>query len=322
MCSSDLAYTRVVREDEKQPGLLFAGTETGLYISGDGGQSWHSFQLNLPVTPILDLVIRHDDLIVATSGRSFWILDDLGLVRQFPSREKEFFLFQPESAHLSNHGSPLNSNDSGFTGQSALRGVNPANGIVIYYNLPKLEKEQQIELEIFDQAGKRVNRFSSKKDEQFQRYAGGPSPAPVLSRDKGMNRFVWNMRYAGMPGIPTAYIEGSYRGHKAAPGKYRVRLTLGKKQLDADFEIRANPLYKVSSQDYLEFHQVMSEMEANLATMHRKTNRLFKYQGQLNRLLKMLPKTEKLKAVRLQGEELAKKLKTWDEEMVQRKSKA
>ena len=318
----DGAYTRVVREDEKEPNLLFAGTETGLYISKNGGQQWHPFQLNLPVTPILDLLVRHDDLIVATSGRSFWILDDMGLIRQFESRENEFFLFQPESACLSNHGSPLNSSDPKFTGQQPLTGVNPANGIVIYYNLPELEEEQHIELEILDQNGKLLNRFSSKKNETFKRYPGGPSPAPVLSKETGMNRFVWNMRYTGMPGIPTAYLEGSYSGHKAIPGPYQVKLIHGEASLESDFEIKLNPLYNVTNQDYAEFHQFMSEMEATLTAMHQKTSRLFKFQNQLNQLLQSFPENDNLKDVKDEGEALAKTLKEWDEEMVQRKSKA
>ena len=109
---------------------------------------------------------------------------------------------------------------------NSLRGVNPANGIVIYYNLPELAKDQHIELTITDATGKPVNRFSSKKNEDFQKYDGGPSAPPTLSKDKGLNRFVWNMRYAGMPGIPTAYIEGSYRGHKAIPGQYKLTLAI------------------------------------------------------------------------------------------------
>lgn len=166
----DGAFTRVVREDTQQKGLLFAGTETGLYISRNGGQQWSPFQLNLPVTPVLDLTVRHNDLIVATSGRSFWILDDLGLVRQLPNKPKnEFHLFQPEAAFLSNHRSELDKTDKAFTGATTTHGVNPANGIVIYYQLPttfgedKKEAEELV-LEILDQSGKLVNRFTTRKN--------------------------------------------------------------------------------------------------------------------------------------------------------------
>ena len=252
---------------------MFRGTEASC------GQP---FQLNLPVTPILDLIIRHDDVIVATSGRSFWILDDLGLIRQLEGRDQSLHLFQPEPAFLSNHGSQLNSNSDSFTGASSLQGVNPANGVVIYYNLPEIPEEEHIEIQITDANGKSVNGYSSKADKSFKRYPGGPSPASKLPKKKGLNRFVWNMRYQTMPGIPTAYIEGSYRGHKAIPGTYTLTLKHGDKTLESTFEIQANPLYPTTPEQYAEFHQSMSEMEQTLTAMHEKTNRLFKIQNQLN----------------------------------------
>ena len=377
----DGAFTRVVREDHKRKDLLISGTETGLYLSSDGGDNWQPFQLNLPVTPILDIAIRHNDIIVATSGRSFWILDDLGLVRQIENRNTEFHLFEPEPAYLSNHSSELNKTSEDFKGTNPLRGVNPANGIVIYYNLPKLTKDQHIELQITDTTDEAnlINSFTSKKDEDFQKYDGGPSAPPTLSKDKGLNRFVWNMRYAGMPGIPKAYIEGSYRGHKAIPGKYNLTLKIttapAKKEprvagvgarnernpgtsakenpkrnqekdtpekgttgasptssvqpspptfkpITTTAEILANPLYPTTAEDYTEYHKTMSEMEQTLTTMHELTARLHKIQTQLNSLLKTLPEDDAHQQLRESGESLAKRLKTWDEEMVQRKSKA
>ena len=102
------SFTRVVREDTKKPGLLYAGTEKGMYISWNDGASWRPFQLNLPKTPILDLKVHQGDLVVATSGRSFWILDDLTLLSQYDPNETNAKLFEPESAYFGNWGSPLN----------------------------------------------------------------------------------------------------------------------------------------------------------------------------------------------------------------------
>lgn len=319
---ADDAFTRVVREDHKRKGLLVAGTETGLYLSLDGGLQWQPFQLNLPVTPILDVAIRHDDIIVATSGRSFWILDDLGLIRQIEDGDNEFHLFVPEPAMLSSHGSELNRTSEEFTGAGQLQGVNPANGVVIYYNLPRLDKDQHVELLITDAAGNPVNRFRSQKDENFQKYAGGPSAPPVLSKDEGLNRFVWNMRHAGMPGIPQAYIEASYRGHKAIPGQYQLTLKLADRTREAAAKILSNPRYPTTDEDYREYHAAMSEMEATLTTMHETTNRLYGIRTQLEQLQKTLPEEDAFKAVREAGASLVERLKSWDEEMVQRKSKA
>ena len=321
--------------------MLFAGTEKGLYVSFNGGKQWKGFQLNLPVTPILDLAVRHGDLIAATSGRSFWILDDLDLIRQREKLESGFQLYQPKSAMLSNHGSELNSSDESFKGAALMRGVNPANGIVVYYNLPKLPKKEDddskdgessdekdatiVELEIQDADGETISRFSSKKDKDFKKYEGGPPSPTVLPKEEGLNRFVWNMRHQNMPGIPIAYIEGSYRGHKVSPGEYALILTMGDKTRETMVEVMANPLIPTTKKQYAQYDQAMSEMEQNLTDMHRTTNRLFKVKTQLEKLLKTILKEEDdkpLSKLKEQGKELVEKLKSWDEEMVQRKSKA
>ena len=318
----DGSFTRVVREDAGRKDLLFAGTETGMFISWNGGIKWAPFQLNLPVTPILDLIIRHDDIIVATSGRSFWILDDLGLIRQYKPLSEKVALYQPEAAFLSNHGSELNQTKPDFSGMHPSRGVNPANGIVIYYQLPKLDEKKHIELEILNSNGKRVHLFTSKKDETFEKYAGGPSPPTTIPKNEGLNRFVWDMRYSGMPGIPTAYIEGSYRGHKAIPGEYRFILKVDGKKFEQTCSIKPNPLYPTTAKEYTEYHGAMSEMERTLTEIHNMTNRLYQMQTQLRNLLKSLPDEKNYKSLKKEGEKLAESLKKWDEEMVQRKSKA
>ncbi len=316
------AFTRVVREDDHRKDLLFAGTETGIHISWNGGKSWQPFQLNLPVTPILDLAVRHGDLIAATSGRSIWILDDLGLIRQGDSHKRGLHLYQPESAFLSNHSSELDENSEDFTGADLLQGVNPANGMVVYYNLPELPESKHAELEILDSSGNLVNRFTSQKDSSQKKYDGGPPPVSTLGKDKGLNRFVWDLRHQTMPGIPMVYIESSYRGHKAIPGKYELKLRLGDQVSQSTVEILANPLYPTTSEEYVEYHTVMSEMERSLTTMHDTTNRLYRIQVQLKKLLGSLPKDDAHKPLRDDGKALFEQLKAWDEEMIQRKSRA
>ena len=178
------SFTRVVREDDQRQDLLFAGTETGIYVSWNGGKRWQPLQLNLPVTPILDLAVRHGDLIAATSGRSIWILDDVGLIRQWDSGHRGLRLYQPESAVLSNHGSELDKNSPDFQGADPLRGVNPANGLVVYYHLPDLPEAKHVELEILDSRGNLVNRFSSKKEKGQKKYDGGPPLPSTLSKKR------------------------------------------------------------------------------------------------------------------------------------------
>ena len=317
------AFTRVVREDDVRRDLLFAGTELGLFISWDGGKNWSPFQLNLPLTPVTDLRIHKGNLIAATSGRAFWILDDLNVLRQYKGNVSSFAVYQPAGAYLVNSSSELDRPDDEFTGANSFRGVNPASGVVIYYQLPELKKDDVITMEIKDAAGAVVRTFTSKADEKFIRSENGPRPDPVLPKAKGLNRFVWDMRYPTMLGVPNVRIEGGFLAHKAIPGKYSVTVKLpGGQSLSTDAEILANPLYPTDAATYSEYHRTMSSMETELITMHRLVNSLFEKQKQLESLLGSLPAGEKYSAVKKDGEALLQKMKAWDEDMVQRKSKA
>ena len=219
-------------------------------------KQWTPFQLNLPAAPVTDLKVYKGNLIAATSGRGFWILDDLSLIRQYKADAAPVALYQPAPAYLANGGSELNGSDADFKGASTSRGVNPANGIVLYYSLPELKKDDEITLEITTAAGAVVRTFSSKKAEGARKWDGGPSPDPTLPKNKGLNRFVWNMRHATIPGVPNVYIEASYAGHKASPGKYHFVLKMGDQKVAADASILANPLYTVTAEQYKEYDTV------------------------------------------------------------------
>ncbi len=319
------AFTRVVREDEVRKDMLFAGTELGLFISWNGGKDWSPFQLNLPVTPLTDLRIHKGNLIASTSGRSFWVLDDLSVIRLYHAAP--FALYRPDNVYLANGSSELDQTSEEFTGENRLRGVNPATGIVVYYQLPELKKtdlkkEDHITLEIKDASGKLVRSYSSKADEKAVKYDGAPKADPLLSKAKGLNRFVWDLRYATMPGVPNVFIESSYAGHKAPPGKYNLSLKMGEQTVSTETELLANPLYPTTAASYAEYHQTMLGMETELTSMHRMTNSLYEKQKQLDGLLASLPAGDKFSAVKKDGEALVKKMKAWDEAMVQRKSKA
>ena len=315
------AFTRVVREDDVRRDLLFAGTEIGLFLSWNGGTDWSPFQLNLPVTPITDLRVHKGNLIAATSGRSFWILDNLNVLRQYKKDGAPFAIYRPDTTYIANSSSELDRSDDEFTGANPFRGVNPATGVVLYYQLPELKKTDEITMEIRDTAGTIIRTFSSKADDKFARYDGGPRPEPVLPKNKGLNRFVWDTRYATIPGVPGVYIEGSYAGHKAVPGKYSITLKMGGQTLITDAEILANPLYPTSASTYAEYDQTMLSMETELTAMHRMVNSLYEKQKQLESLLSSLP-GEKFAVIKRDGDALLKKMKAWDEDMVQRKSKA
>jgi photosystem II stability/assembly factor-like uncharacterized protein len=324
------AFTRVVREDELRRDLLFAGTETGVYLSWDGGKSWSPFQLNLPITPITDLRVHQGNLIAATSGRSFWILDDLSLLRQWQpgsvsspqSAGGGIVLYSPAATILANGSSPLNKTDLDFKGSNPTHGVNPSNGAVLYYYLPEVKDSLHVSLKIYDPSGKVIRTFSSKPDASFTAWDGGPPAEPVLPKAKGLNRFVWDLRHATMPGIPGAYLEASFRGHKASPGKYRLTLTFDGSDSTSEVEILPNPFYPTDAATYADYHALMGDMEGKLTTMHQLVNSLNNKRLQLENLLGKLPTEDKYKPLQTEGKALSTRLKAWDEEMVQRKSKA
>jgi len=313
------AFTRVVREDADRKDLLYAGTELGMYISWNGGAKWEQLQRNLPVTPITDLKVHQGDLVVATSGRSFWVLDDLSVLAQYDPQDKGLKLFTPEPVVNASWGSPLSGNSSDLKGTHPFNGVNPANGMVIYYQLPAVDDATAITLQVYDANQELVRSFSSEKDKNYVKHnGGGPPQAPVLSRNKGLNRFVWDMNYPLLPGIPGVYIEAGFRGHRAIPGTYKLVLSVGDQKVESSGEIVETPGFNIPEARYTTYDNFMKEIEGNLRDMHGKVNLLFKAQTQLRAIVSDLEEGD----LKDSGKELIEKLVRWDEDMVQRKSKA
>ncbi len=316
------AFTRVVREDQTRKDLLYAGTETGIYISWNGGTAWESFQLNLPVTPILDLKVHQGDLIVATSGRSFWVLDDLAVLSQYKSGEDPIKLYSSEPALNGSWGSPLSEDSDSFDGTNTFNGVNPANGVVIYYELPKVADSIAVTLEIKDHNNRLINTISSIKDKTYKKYDGGPPPTKTLTKKEGLNRFVWDMCYPIMPGIKNVYFEANYRGHVSPPGDYYLQLKAGDKIASSTVKIIENPQYKTTEGQYETYDAFMTEMEQKLTEMHHKINVLYSVKTQVKAIVRNLKKDKKNDALVKVGNEIYRQLTQWDEDMVQRKSKA
>jgi len=313
------SFTRVVREDVSRKNLLYAGTEKGVFISWNGGTSWESLQLNLPVTPITDLKVHQGDLIIATSGRSFWILDDLNALGQYKTQNGDLKITEPEDAYNGLWYSQLNSNSETFKGTDPFNGVNPANGVVLFYELPKIADSTEISLVILNEKGKIIRELSSKKDPNYRKHnGGGPPPAPLLPKEAGLNRFVWDMHYPIMPGIPGTYMEADFRGHKAPPGIYTFQLKLGDKTVSAKAKILETPGFETQQGQYAAYDEFMTEMEQNLTEMHQMVNTLYSAQKQLKSILENQDDSN----LKKDGMVLFNKLKKWDEDMIQRKSQA
>ena len=229
--------TRVVREDPNQAGLLYAGTEFGMYISFDNGTNWQPFQQNLPVTPITDIQIFRQNLIISTMGRSFWIMDDLNLLYQLGEKALTTTLFAPKAVHrLRYHG----------TDESEVP-YYPSAGLNIGYYLEK--EVLDLELKIFDQDGKIVRKYevdtnttneakSTDMSTGFERIPASEN----LSGMKGAHILRWNLRHA-----PIVTVKGrKRRGPMVAPGRYRIELTIGLKSYINHAEVKMDPRVKAS----------------------------------------------------------------------------
>jgi len=206
-------FTRVVREDPGNENILYAGTEHGMYISFDAGANWMPFQQNLPVTPITDLQIHRDDLVVATQGRSFWVLDDLSVLRQVEKegRSDKIILYEPPTA--------LRTQLSGFRGDRAPE--NPSQGARIYYRLPV--ESDSVDIEILDSRGEKV--YSVKKE-----------------GNAGLNKAEWDLTYPEPEVVDDAVMSLSYTGGPSAPtGLYTVRLTSGDLTMEKNLEVAKDP---------------------------------------------------------------------------------
>jgi photosystem II stability/assembly factor-like uncharacterized protein len=227
-------FVRVVREDPVRKGLLYAGTEYGLYLSFDDGKSWPRFQLNLPITPVTDLKVKDDDLAVSTQGRGFFVLDDLTSLRQLagatPSRTS---LLKPR-ATLRMEGSD---------GERAGLGQNPPNGALVHYLLPAdLRAEEELRLEFHDAGGRLVRAFSSKAEDEASR------PGTTA----GLHRFKWDLRHEA-PRLPKgATHAGPYLGPRAVPGVYEVRLSVGPQVLTERFDVRKDPRLATTADEFQE----------------------------------------------------------------------
>ncbi|MCI0389151.1 MAG: glycosyl hydrolase [Acidobacteria bacterium] len=250
----DNAFTRVIREDPNRRGLLYAGTETGMYISFNDGESWQSLQLNLPVTPITDIAVhkRDKDLVVATQGRSFWIIDDLPVLHQWKDTvaQADLHLFTPEESYRMPGG-------SGRIPLGAALGENPPAGVSIWYYL-KDKPKGELTIEILDAAGKAVNKFSTRAaetpatapgdEEGSGRFRRGPTRAPA---EKGLNRFAWDLRYPDATRFPGMILwSGNTSGPRAVPGAYQVRLTADGKALTEKFEVKKDPRVPTTQEEF------------------------------------------------------------------------
>ncbi len=306
-------FVRVVREDPKVKGLLYAGTEQGMYISTDDGRQWKPFQNNLPVTPITDLTIRDNDLVAATAGRGFWILDDLSAVQQSLGQKLDkAHLFQPKTTIKYTLGAPP-------TAPSGM-GQNPMNGVILDYFLPENWQDTfELKLEILDASNQLIRTYSNQKNEDFKTWEGGPPPSPVLPAKIGANRFAWDLRKENLPAIDNVFLFGDYRGSTVAPDLYLIRLTANGEISEQKVEVKAEPNINIKASDYQEQQAMMDEIETTLRDIHQSVKQIRVVKTQLDAKIGLLKKMDVPTDLLEKGEAALKVFKTWEEKLIQPK---
>ncbi|HVX29087.1 MAG TPA: glycosyl hydrolase, partial [Nitrolancea sp.] len=299
------AITRVIREDPSRKGLLYAGTETGLFVSLDDGANWERWQLNLPVAPLYDLAIKDTDLIAATHGRSFWILDDLTPLHQLTDqvRNAASHLFKPRDTTrikiYEGYGSDMDDGTcyinagpltvayrkidlpNGLKGRKFLdAGQNPPNGVIVSYLL-KDEPNDDITLTFLNDDGSEIRTFSSAEPPKVEG-EDGPSE-PRLVKTPGWHRFTWDMRLPDAEKIPgDKSAEGYLHGPVVVPGTYKVRLTVGNESQEQPFSILRDPRISASQADLQAQFDLLVKIRDRVSDAHRAVNKIRALRTQLD----------------------------------------
>jgi hypothetical protein len=305
-----------VREDPKKKGLLYAGTETGVYFSIDDGDHWQPLKLNLPAVPIHDLNIHNDDLVAATHGRAFWVLDDITPLRQvdFSSAGAEVILYKPQTA--------LRLYLPDQVDRRGAAGDNPPPGALFDYYLKAAPKDDEVKLEIFDDHGKLVRGLSSKEKKGFEQPPEWPDQVKevtTIPSGEGMNRYAWNLRWEPPIKIPGAfYVGNGPQGPLALPGHYTVKLTAGSQSQTQPFEIVLDPRVKnVTATDLQKQFELSMQVRNANSELHRSVNQIRELRTQLKALQQRFGEDSPLKTLLREAEALDKKMAPVEEELIQ-----
>lgn len=302
-------FTRVIRADPQRDGLLYCGTERGMYISFDDGGNWERFQLNLPVVPITDLAWKDNDLIVATQGRSFWVLDDLTLLHQWQDnivkQDSHLFATRPVYRGL-----------TGGSGRaSATAGANPAGGVPLRLWLRDVPEGMSASVEIKDADGQVIKRYASKPDKN--------KDEDPLTLEAGMNTVTWNTRYAAAETFEGMVLwGGGTQGPAAMPGTYQATLTVGDESKTVDFEIKKDPRLEVTDEEYRAQFDFLLGIRDKLTETHKAIKRIRDVRSQVQTLKSRLQDKDEFKDLLQQGDEIVNKITQIEETLYQTQSRS
>ncbi len=260
-------FTRVVREDPKRKGLLYAGTETGMYISFNDGRSWKPFQLNLPIVPITDLAVKENNLVVATQGRSLWIIDDLTVLHQLNegASGEAAILFEPKDAYRTKGGTTRT--------PSKTEGQNHPNGVVTHFYLKEFKEKDSVALTYTTTAGDTLATYSSHAKENDRK----------LKVKSGGNTHVWDTRGKGAQDFEGMILWwANLDGPKAVPGTYRVHLTVNGQTQSKPFTILPDPRAEVTVAQMQQQYDFISDINSTVDRAHGSIKKIRKIKEQLD----------------------------------------
>jgi len=298
-------FTRSLRADRKRQGLLYAGTEYGLYISYDDGNNWKKFQQNLPQVPVTDMTIKENDLILATQGRAFWALDDLSVLQQKSAdiTAKNLHVFSVNDAYRMEGDRDADVHNAG---------LNPYNGVVFNYYLKEISDSSDVTVRIFNKQNQLIKTFGKDAKEKEDK----------IIFTKGMNQFVWDMQYPPAEKIEGLILwNGSVGGPKAAPGKYSARFIYNKDSIDVSFTIKGDPNYAVTEADYDKQVNFLLQVRDKFSAVQKGIKNIRNIRSQISDLSAKLD-TAHTQNIKLLADSISKQITVIEEALYQTKAKS
>ncbi len=306
-------WVRVIREDTEQRGLIYAGTELGAFVSFNEGNDWQPLQNNLPITPITDLKVHQGDLVAATQGRAFWILDDLSPLRELHAQAERLaaapaWLLTPRSAYRQGGGGGFGGGGGGAVGR------NPPNGATVYFHLAAAP-EGAVGLEFTNDDGQLVRTFTTDPGD-------GPGAPSRLEAKAGMNRMTWDLRRESLPAVEGLFTFGSLNGSRVPPGAYVARLTVGDAEpLEVSFSVEDIPpvAAEVTASEHRSREALLAGIRSTIGRLHGGVTSLTSVTEQVDAVVERTREHARAEDIRTAAAGLSDSVQAVDSMLVQRK---